>query len=355
MRDTACACLRKACANAAACRAAAKPDSACATASRVSGANQGARRELLRNTAARTVCLSDKRRRWEGADVGRSGGKLVRRSTTASVQGVRPKSEDAGFYGPPETEVNPWNPRYRKNISGARALKDSPPKSRARTFQRRRECFPADAQAQRRGWLARVETTLARRRDVRAMHASFCAIFTCAAANDATTIRRNSTKESIRGHMPQLQFDAGSSRPSHREIAVQACPPPLARIRRVSALPSGPAIAGSSVARSVKFQAPIAGRTARARDPSRRPASPPDRTGATSWSFNRSRSDSSDTCTSLAIARSARRRSRCSARPHRASISRRSGASAPRCRKRIASLASPVHSISQTNQSMRLA
>ncbi|MPV66300.1 hypothetical protein GD429_10605 [Burkholderia sp. BE17] len=28
----------------------------------LTGANQGARRELLRNTAARTVCLGDKRR-----------------------------------------------------------------------------------------------------------------------------------------------------------------------------------------------------------------------------------------------------------------------------------------------------
>ncbi|TXG06274.1 hypothetical protein FU139_25730 [Burkholderia territorii] len=28
----------------------------------LTGANQGARRELLRNTAARTVCLNDKRR-----------------------------------------------------------------------------------------------------------------------------------------------------------------------------------------------------------------------------------------------------------------------------------------------------
>lgn len=205
MRDAACACQGKACANAAACRAAAKPDSACAITSRVSGANQGARREELRSTAARTVCLSDKRRLREGADVGRSGGKLVRRSTTASVQGVRPKSEDGGFYGSLETEVNPLNPRLRKKIFAAPALKDSPPQTRARTFQR--ECMPAPpgADAQRSGQarrpLARPEAIARRRLAAGATDARIRAIFTCAAANDATTIRRNSSQESLRGHM----------------------------------------------------------------------------------------------------------------------------------------------------------
>ncbi|ORT87413.1 hypothetical protein B7G54_07815 [Burkholderia puraquae] len=80
----------------------------------LTGANQGARRDLLRNAAARTVCLGDKRRLLGGADVGRSGGNFVRRSTTAGVQGGGPKSEDGGFYGRPESEVNPSQPHFSK-------------------------------------------------------------------------------------------------------------------------------------------------------------------------------------------------------------------------------------------------
>ncbi|AYZ95070.1 hypothetical protein DB771_05590 [Burkholderia sp. AU29985] len=80
----------------------------------LSGANQGARRALLWKKLLRTVCLADKRRRERGADVGRSGGNFVRRSTTAGVQGGGPKSEDARFYGPAETEVNPRHRYFRK-------------------------------------------------------------------------------------------------------------------------------------------------------------------------------------------------------------------------------------------------
>ncbi len=102
----------------------------------LTGANQGARRGLLRNTAARTVCLGDKRRLLRGADVGRSGGNFVRRSTTAGVQGGGPKSEDAGFYGPPETEVNPSKPDPRKIFPAPGALKDSHQDWQGETFQR---------------------------------------------------------------------------------------------------------------------------------------------------------------------------------------------------------------------------
>jgi len=87
----------------------------------------GCTRGLLRNTAARTVCLGDKRRlRW-GADVGRSGGNFVRRSTTAGVQGGGPKSEDAGFYEPAETEVNPLQHASGNIFSGTGTLKDLRP------------------------------------------------------------------------------------------------------------------------------------------------------------------------------------------------------------------------------------
>jgi hypothetical protein len=167
----------------------------------LSGANQGARRALLWKKLLRAPFA------W----LTNGGVKEARTSVAQAEISFEDRLLQASKAAAPRVKMRDSmdrrkrkstlpNPMRGKSAGDARTERFAPGTTR-RNLSTRRRAAGGDACAQRR-----------RRR------------LACVAANVATTIRPNSSTESHRGQMLELQFDAGPGRSHRREIAAIRMP-----------------------------------------------------------------------------------------------------------------------------------